>query len=226
MQIDLNSTQLERFIVFEGMDGSGQDTQAELLADHLRRQGFKVWLTSEPSKDFNSIGLTIRYILANTKTFPPESLQLLMVADRALHLESIKKYLSEGYVVICVRYLYSTLAYGFADGLDIGWLVSINRAFARPKLAIGLDLPAGVALERVKARAARTGQAMDRFENIDHLSQVRNAFTDLATLCPELRLIDASGSMEEVAAKVAEVAEISLGLATASQKSLDLQMGS
>ena len=226
MQIDLNPNQLARFIVFEGMDGSGQDTQAGLLADYLRKLGFKVLLTSEPSKDFNSIGLTIRYILANDKKFPAESLQLLMVADRALHLEQIKRYLHEGYIVISIRYLYSTLAYGFAEGLDINWLTNINRSFPRPQLAVGLDLLPAQALERVKARAQKTGQAMDRFENIENMSQVRNAFNDLATLCPELKLVDAAGSPEEVAERVRETVGAALGIETKEQKPLDLQIGS
>ena len=132
MNIDLNPEQLKNFIVFEGMDGSGQDTQAKLFAEYLKKQGYKVWLTAEPSKDLASLGVTIRYILANEKDFPGSSVQILAVADRAMHVERIRKYLSDGYIVVCIRYLYSTLAFGFADGIDINWLVSLNRTFPRP----------------------------------------------------------------------------------------------
>jgi dTMP kinase len=225
MNIDLSPEQLERFVVFEGLDGSGQDTQAKLFAEYLRKQGFKVWLTSEPSKDLASLGVTIRYILTNEPRFPAESLQLLMVADRALHVEKIKKYLSDGYVVVCVRYLYSTLAFGFADGLDINWLVSINKTFPRPKAAVYLSVQTGQALGRVEMRSMQTGKVLDRFENLEKLDKTRAAYADLQQLCPELLTVDASGNPEEVTLKVREVLGEILGLETREQKPLDLFVG-
>lgn len=225
MQIDLKEEWLDRFIVFEGLDGSGQDTQAKLFAEYLKRQGFKVWLTAEPSKELASLGVTIRYILNNEKGFPAESLQLLFVADRAMHLEKIKKYLSDGYVVISIRYLYSTLAYGFADGLDINWLVALNRNFPRPKIAVYLDVPSDLALGRVEMRARQSGTMLDRFENSQHLSQVRNAFYELSQLCPEIKAVDATGNPEEVTLRVREAVGEVMGLETKEQKPLDLFMG-
>jgi dTMP kinase len=226
MQIDLKDQLLDRFIVFEGLDGSGQDTQAKLYAEYLKRQGYKVWLTSEPSKELASLGVTIRYILNNEKGFPAESLQLLFVADRALHLEKIRRYLADGYIVISIRYLYSTLAYGFADGLDINWLVSLNRTFPRPRVAVCLDLPSDVALGRVEMRARQKGTMMDRFENKEHLSQVRSAFHELAGLCPEIKIVDATGNPEEVTMRVREAVGEVMGLETKEQKPLDLFTGS
>jgi dTMP kinase len=222
MNIDLSAEQLERFIVFEGMDGSGQDTQAKLFSEYLKKQGFKVWLTSEPSKDLASLGVTVRYILANEKDFPPASLQILMVADRAMHVEKIRKYLDDGYVVISIRYLYSNLAYGFADGIDINWLVSLNRTFPRPAAVAYLDLPVETALGRVETRSKVTGRPMDRFETLDHQTRVRQAFYDLAQLCPEIKKVDATGNPEEVTMRVREALGGILGIETKDQKPLDL----
>ncbi len=222
MQIDLNPTQLKRFIVFEGMDGSGQDTQAKLLADHLKSVGFKVILTSEPTKDLGSLGVTIRYILGNQPDFPSDSLQILMVADRALHAEQIKKWLDDDYVVICIRYLYSTLAYGFADNIDINWLVSLNRTFPRPELVVYLDLEAEQALQRVRERSITQGKPLDRFENEDHLERVRIGFKDLMTLCPEVQLVHAYGPIDEIHQVVRGLAMKTLEVEDEEQKPLDL----
>lgn len=222
MSIDLSPEQLERFVVFEGLDGSGQDTQAKLYAEYLKKQGYKVWLTSEPSKDLASLGVTIRYILTNEPGFPAESLQLLMVADRAMHVEKIKKYLNDGYVVVCIRYIYSTLAFGFADGLDINWLVSINRTFPRPKAVVYLNLPTGQALGRVEMRSRETGRTLDRFENLEKLDKTRGAYADLQQLCPEIVPVDATGNPEEVTLRVREVLGEALGVETREQKPLDL----
>lgn len=218
----MSPQQLERFVVFEGLDGSGQDTQAKLYAEYLKKQGFKVWLTSEPSKDLASLGVTIRYILTNDPGFPSESLQLLCVADRAMHVEKIKKYIDDGYVVVCVRYIYSTLAFGFAEGLDINWLVSINKNFPRPKAVIYLNVPTSQALGRVEMRSKQTGQPLDRFENLEKLDKTRAAYGDLKQLCPEFISVDATGNPEEVTLRVREALGSVLGVETADQKPLDL----
>lgn len=222
MTIDLSPELLKNFIVFEGIDGSGQDTQAGLFRDYLKSLGYKVWLTSEPSKDLSSLGVTIRYILANEPSFPAASLQLLMVADRAMHVEQIRKHLSEGYVVITVRYLYTTLSYGFLEGLDINWLIAINRTFPRPQAMFYLDLPANQALARVISRSEKTGRPLDRFETLEKLDAGRRAFADLASLCPEMKLVDASGTPEEIAERIRGLANLDLGIETQSQKPLDL----
>jgi len=224
VKIDLSEEQLQRFIVFEGVDGSGQDTQARIFADHLKKQGYKVWLTSEPSKDLASLGVTIRYILTNEPDFPAHSLQQLMVADRAMHVERIKKYLLDGYVVVCIRYMYSTLAFGFADGIDINWLVELNKYFPRPAAVAYLDLVAETSMQRVEKRSREKGQPLDRFETVANLEKVRGAYLDLQKLCPEIKVIDAFGTIEEVAVRVRETIGEAIGLESKEQKPLDLQM--
>lgn len=201
MTINLSTEQLDNFIVFEGMDGSGQDTQAALLADELMRRGYKVVITYEPSKEAGILGSTVRNILQNKPDYPAVSLQVLIIADRVLHVEQIRKLISEGCVVISVRYLYSNIVYGQSDGIPKDWTVKANSDFPRPRMAIYLDLPVETSLERVRAR----GQQLERYENSDHLAKVKEGYEELIGECPEMKRVDAALSVEEVGRQVVEV---------------------
>ena len=190
------------FIVFEGGDGSGQDTQAELLRKYLESVGFDVIKTNEPTD--GDTGKEIRKILGGIIPNPGAlELQELMVADRKEHLQNeIIPHLSKKGVVICVRYLYSTLAYGQADGLDYSTLWDLNKDFLRPDLTIYLDLDPKISLERVKERASKTGQALDIFEKETFLTKVRDNFLVMQEVFSEMVIIDALGSPDEVFQKI------------------------
>jgi len=196
------------FIVFEGVDGSGQNTQAELLVKHLKTKGFDVLETYEPTDSY--IGAEIRKILSGdiTSTGGALGLQMLMVRDRAWHLSNIiQPHLNEGGVVVCVRYLYSTLAYGQADGIPYQKLWEMNQDFLRPDLAIFLDLYPEISLGRVHARAKETGQPLDIFEKKDFLVKVRENFLELVKKFPEMVRIDASGTPNEVHQRIQDYLE-------------------
>lgn len=184
------------FIVFEGMDGSGQDTQADALRKHLESLGYPVWLTREPSD--SPCGVTIRKILRGT-IFPkpnPLIIQTMMSRDRRWHVNEIIRHLKTETIVICVRYLYSTLAYGQADGVKYADLWRLNKGFIRPHIAIYLDLNPEEAMARVKKR----GKPIELFERQEFLTKVRKNFNGLCDLggFPELKRIRANGSIEQV----------------------------
>ena len=107
------------FIVIEGLDGSGKTTQASFLAKKLEKT-HKVLLTAEPS--IGKIGTFIREgCLYEDKRLPTEAEALLFAADRIEHMHSeIKPALDEGKLVICDRYIYSSLAYQGSAGLKFG----------------------------------------------------------------------------------------------------------
>ena len=106
------------FIVIEGLDGSGKTTQATLLAKKLS-QNYRVLLTAEPSR--GKIGTFIREgCLYEDKRLPTEAEALLFAADRIEHMYSeVKPALDEGKLVICDRYIYSSLAYQGSAGLSL-----------------------------------------------------------------------------------------------------------
>ena len=101
---------LGRFIVFEGIDGSGKTTQIELLALHMKAKGLPVLLTYEPTD--GAIGTIARQATDGAVPLTGDTLALLFAADRAEHLaRQISPALAAGTHVLCDRYIYSSMAY-------------------------------------------------------------------------------------------------------------------
>jgi dTMP kinase len=147
------------FIVIEGLDGSGKTTQATLLAKKLS-QSYKVILTAEPSQC--KIGTFIREgCLYEDKRLPIEAEALLFAADRFEHMQKeIKPALDEGKLVICDRYVYSSLAYQGSAGLSLDWIKTINARALQPDFSVFID----VAPERVLERLQRKKSVMETLE--------------------------------------------------------------
>jgi dTMP kinase len=141
------------FIVIEGPDGSGTTTHAALLAQRLRDDGFDVLETAEPSN--GAIGTFIRGEL-HRGAIPSDALQMLFSADRAWHVaETILPALNKGKIIVCDRYIASTLIYGEALDLDQSWLESMNKNFIQPSIEL-LALPSfEVCAERLGLRKTK-----------------------------------------------------------------------
>ena len=143
-----------RFLVLEGIDGAGTTTQAQALAAELRREGRGVHVTREPSE--GAIGTLIRRALIGQHDFAPGAMALLFAADRVDHLSSeIEPALARGEVVLCDRYLLSSLAYQGAQ-LPIEWVETLNALAVPPDLTLFLEVGAATAANR---RAGRGGAA-------------------------------------------------------------------
>ena len=104
-------------IAFEGLDQSGKQTQAELLRDHLGRQGDRCRLMSFPDYT-TAIGAEISRALQGEREYAADALQLLYVANRYEKRVEMEREIGEGVVLLCDRYLASSVAYGEAQGLD------------------------------------------------------------------------------------------------------------
>lgn len=156
-----------RFVVLEGIDGSGTTTQAQRVAERLRARGHRVVETREPSR--GPIGSLTRQMLASDSgaTVGPEALALLFAADRLEHLaREIEPALAEGAIVLCDRYLVSSWVYQSLD-CEIDWVRTINRHARWPDLTFVFTLPAELALARVEARRATSGEPVERFDQAD-----------------------------------------------------------
>ena len=118
-------------IAFEGLDQSGKQTQAESLRDHLTAQGRVCQLLSFP--DYATpIGSEIFKALHGERDYPPDVMQLLYVANRGEKRAQIESWIAAGVVVICDRYVASSIAYGEAHGIDAAWLGEIQRFLPAP----------------------------------------------------------------------------------------------
>jgi dTMP kinase len=135
-----------KFITFEGSEGCGKSTQSKLLYDYLKSQGKKVVYLREPGA--TKVSEKIREILLDAKNdaMLPECEMLLYMAARSQIVgEIIKPQLKKGFIVICDRFLDSTIAYqGYGLGMNIGFIKRVGK-FAtlgiKPNLTIFLDLP-------------------------------------------------------------------------------------
>ncbi len=147
------------FLVIEGLDGSGKTTQVNLLAKRLSER-YNVVLTAEPSR--GKIGTFIREgCLYEEKRLPTEAEALLFAADRIEHMQKeMKPALDEGKLVICDRYVYSSLAYQGSAGLSLDWIKTINARALQPDFSIFID----VAPERVLERLRRKKSVMETLE--------------------------------------------------------------
>ena len=201
------------FITFEGPDGSGKSTQARLLAERLRREGHTVLETVEPGG--TPIGQQIRRILldpANQELRAVPEL-LLMFAARAQNVEqSILPALGQGHIVVSDRFTDSSIAYqGAARGLGWDTVLEVDRIACQglvPDLTLCIDIDTETGLARAHSRNLANVRQEARIDEqaVEFHHKVRDAYHDLARLEPKrVRLIDGSGSQEEVAAKVWDV---------------------
>jgi dTMP kinase len=197
-----------RFITFEGGEGSGKSTHAELLAQRLRAAGVDVVLTREPG---GSPGAeVIRHILLSgiTKPLGAETETLLFAAARDDHVKhTIEPALAAGKWVICDRFIDSTRVYqgvlGKVDQKLIRGLERVTVGKVMPDLTFVLDVPANLGLARAARRRGK-GQS-DRFEseNIQFHEALRNAYLALARAEPQrCIIIDGRNARDVVAADI------------------------
>jgi len=184
------------FVCIEGLDGCGKTTQAKLLTQKLKKTRDAVY-TTEPTH--GKIGRFIRkQCLQAQKRWPSAVEALLFAADRFEHVENeIVPWLKEGKLVISDRYLYSSLAYQGAAGLDLSWISSLNKHAVIPDLAIFIDASAEMVVQRLK----RERSVM---ENLETLRGVRDMYLRLVKN-RDLTMIDGNASRQEVADRISEL---------------------
>lgn len=193
------------FITFEGIDGVGKSTQANLLQEYLEGLGHEVVRTLEPGG--TELGQEIRQLLLHRKgEVAPRAEALLFSADRAHHVETkIRPALAAGKVVISDRYFDSSVAYqGAGRALSMDEVRAVNLwavGGLLPNLTILLDLDAAGA----RQRRSKTGEAPDRIEQekIEYFEATRNAFLELAANEPErFFVVDAAQTVEQMQAQI------------------------
>jgi dTMP kinase len=185
-------------IVFEGIDGTGKSSHAKRLASYFSSLGREVVLSHEPTN--GPWGRKLRESAATVRLDAEQELEYFL-RDRQEHVEQlIRPSLAEGKVVILDRYYFSTMAYQGLRGFDPADIRARNEAFAPvPDLLIVLDLDVDIALQRIAGR----GDQANLFEKRDALERIRETFLGLRDE-PFVRIIDASQTMDDIAAQIVD----------------------
>lgn len=191
------------FITFEGPEGSGKSSVLNYVYEKLKEKKYKVIKTREPGG--TPISEQIRNIILDKSNtaLNPKAEALLYAASRRQHLvEKIWPSLKDGYIVLCDRYLDSSLAYqGGARGLGIDEILNINN-FATdktfPDLTILFDIDPKLGLKRIAQNSQREVNRLD-LEKLEFHNKVRESFLKLADIYKDrYHIIDASKPFDEV----------------------------
>lgn len=202
------------FVTFEGGEGTGKSTQCRLLSDYLTQKGKKPILTREPGGSVGAEEIRNLLVTGDENRWDSVTETLLFMAARRNHLvQKIWPALEADQVVICDRFLDSTLAYqGYGYGKDqktLDMIRTIYRLIAGdfyPDLTIILDIDPQEGLRRSYARAGNTEQ---RFESKD-LSfhhNLRQGFLDLARSGDRYVIVDASATIEQIHNQICQIVQ-------------------
>jgi len=185
-------------IVFEGIDGSGKTTQAEILLNKLLKVGLEVVYFREPS--LGRWGREIKEKAAHADSLTPEQELDLFQKDRRENVRNnLIPALTEKKVIILDRYYFSTMAYQGAKGIDPEYIRRRNEEFAvRPDIVFILDVEPGKGLDRIADRS----QKDELFEREDYLVRVRDLFKSFDG--ENILHIDGSRPLEDIAALIEE----------------------
>ncbi len=206
---------MSKFIVVEGLDGTGKTTQIKILAEYIKAKGKAVEITAEPTA--HPTGRLIRRILSGEVKTTPWSLAALFLSDRIVHNtaeDGIENMLKEGKTVISDRYYYSTFAYQGHE-TDLDWAMDMHfncPEVRKPDLVLFLTMAPEKCVERI--RANRPDEAIEIYENVESLTKISRQFETVFEKLKDrenIVYIDADGTIEEVSARLYDAYEKYIG---------------
>ena len=197
-----------KFIVFEGLDGSGKGTQIQLLAAEMKKRGRTVYITAEPTS--SSTGGMIRDALGGFIERDAYELSAMFLTDRIFHnvnkTNGIQQFIDRGIDVICDRYYYSSFAYQGTDA-DLDWVMQMNlncREILKPDLCIFLDVDIDLCDERIEnSRLER-----EIYENKAAQKKIRQRFFEVLERLADsenIKIVNAARSIEAVSADIINI---------------------
>ncbi|MCH5155262.1 MAG: dTMP kinase [Clostridiales bacterium] len=194
-----------KFIVIEGVEGAGKSRQCALLTEALNSAGVPTLHTREPGGA--QLAESIRSLLLDPAYSPDAVTELyLYSAARRDHLNKVVfPALEQGKVVVCDRFIYSTMAYqGYGRGLDLQFIRRVNEITISPlKVDLGLFLDITPEAGFLRKGGANSADRLER-ESLEFFNRVYNGFKQMCEL-GELTAIDVSGTKEQTAAKILSV---------------------
>ena len=197
------------FITFEGGEGTGKTTQINILKKYLEDQGLEVIITREPGGVISAEN--IRAVIFDNEIDSITETMLYAAARREHYIKKIKPALDAGKIVICDRFIDSSIVYqGIVRGVGVDLVENINKYAinnVEPDLTIFFDLDPETGLKRVGLR----NEQMNRFdkESLDFHLKVRKGYNLLSKTRNRFVLIDASKSIEDVTKQIINIMKIS-----------------
>ena len=193
-------------ITFEGGEGTGKSTQSKLLYDYLKSKTTDVILTREPGGCKESENIRNLLVKGNINKWDPITESLLHNAARREHIKNIiKPALLENKIVICDRYIDSTMAYqGIGQGVNSNFLNILSKEITEnivANITFIFDIDPDISLKRAKKRDKNTNNRYENFDLSFH-KNIRNYFKSLINTNKRYILIDASNSIEEIHLKI------------------------
>jgi len=197
-----------KFIVIEGIDGSGKTTQSKRLVKFLQKKGIKSIYTKEPTDEIT--GKLIRKILSGKLALPPVAFQYLFAADRAVHQIELSNYLKKGITVVSDRYFWSSAVYGMVDRgtskendrerlLVALSILSMYYRFLLPDYTFYLKVATQEAVRRIDKKAGE----LEIYEKREKLEKIRQGYEWLASkFSKEIIVVEGERSVDEVTRKI------------------------
>lgn len=167
------------FIVFEGLTASGKKSQINLLIERLQRDGREVVKITFPNYETDIARLTKK---PDIDSFTQS---LIFAADRQHYQQRIKQLLEKNSVIVCDRYCYSNFAYQSVKGINIEWLVEIEKNIIKPEIVFFIDVPISVAFSRVQQSNIEDFTKKEILERLqrekENLENIRATYLFLST---------------------------------------------
>jgi dTMP kinase len=193
-----------RIIVLEGIDKAGKGTQCKLLQNDIMKAGFNCKILDFPDYS-TSIGKEIRLFLDGRRSYSSEVQHMLLSVNRWEKKEEIEKMLQNGTIIIMDRYYQSNIVYGLSNGLDLNWLINLDKGLPKEDIVIILEIDPETSYKRVNRNR-------DLFEkNLKFLSNVKQNYQKLSQIY-NWNIINGEETVEKIHLKTSSLVKEKLNI--------------
>jgi dTMP kinase len=191
-------------IVLEGIDKAGKGTQCKLLQNDIIKAGFNCKILDFP--DYSTpIGKEIRLFLDGRRSYPKEVQHMLLSVNRWEKKEEIETMLQNGTIIIMDRYYQSNIVYGLSNGLDLNWLINLDRGLPKEDIIIILEIDPETSYKRITYNR-------DLFEkNLEFLLNVKQNYQKLSQVY-KWRIINGEETVEKIHMKISSLVKEKLNI--------------
>ena len=193
-----------QIIVLEGIDKAGKGTQCKLLQNDIMKAGFNCKILDFP--DYSTpIGKEIRLFLDRRRSYSSQVQHMLLSVNRWEKKEEIEKMLQNGTIIIMDRYYQSNIVYGLSNGLDLNWLINLDKGLPKEDIVIILEIDPATSYKRVNRNR-------DLFEkNLEFLSNVKQNYQKLSQVY-NWKIVNGEENVEKIHLKTSSLVKEKLNI--------------